>query len=109
MGSGDKKVIKRRQITLDGAYAFTDYRAQGQTIEYLWVDIGTPLRGSLTPFNAYVTLSRARGRANVRLVRDFKDSLFTKIPCELLEKEDERLIGMSKKNKREWTKQKQTR
>ncbi len=28
-------------------------------IEHLWVDIGTPLRGHLTPFNMYVTLSRA--------------------------------------------------
>ncbi|KAF8330074.1 uncharacterized protein EI90DRAFT_3017000 [Cantharellus anzutake] len=50
--SGAKQKVERRQVTLDGAcYAFTDYRAQGQTIEYSWAEIGTPL-------NAYITLSR---------------------------------------------------
>ncbi|KAF8332840.1 uncharacterized protein EI90DRAFT_2918054 [Cantharellus anzutake] len=87
---------------MDAAYAFTDYRAQGQTIEYLWADIGTPLRGTLTPFNAYVTLSRAQGRANVRLLRDFKDTLFMKTLCETLEMEDEHLIRLNEKTKQEW-------
>ena len=86
---------------MDGAYAFTDYQAQGQMIEYLWADIGTPLRGSLTPFNAYVTLSRAQGHANIHLVQDFKDSLFTKTPCEVLEKEDERLVWLNERTKQE--------
>ena len=94
---------------MDGAYAFTDYRAQGQTIKYLWVDIGMPLRGSLTPFNAYITLSRACGHANVRLVRDFKDTLFTKTPCETLEKEDERLVRLNEKSKQDWQNLKETR
>ena len=58
MTMGDKKVIKRRQITMDGAYTLLIIGHFRQTVEYLWADIGTPLRGSLTPFNAYVTLSR---------------------------------------------------
>ncbi|KAF8328690.1 uncharacterized protein EI90DRAFT_3064271, partial [Cantharellus anzutake] len=36
-----KKKVVWRQITVEPAYAFTDYRAQGQTMEYLWSDIGT--------------------------------------------------------------------
>ncbi len=58
-------------------------------IEHLWVDLGMPLKGYLTPFNAYVTLSRAPGQNNVQLVRDFEDSLFMTTPCEALEREDE--------------------
>ncbi|KAF8325612.1 uncharacterized protein EI90DRAFT_2931402 [Cantharellus anzutake] len=87
---------------MDSVYAFTDYRAQGQTIDYLWADIGTPLKGSLTPFNAYVTLSRAQGRSNVRLLRDFKDSLFMTTPCEVLEQEDERLMNLNRETKQDW-------
>ncbi len=37
-------------------YAFTDYKAQGQTIEYLIVDIGKPPTGHLSPFGAYVAI-----------------------------------------------------
>ena len=71
-------------------------------IDYLFTDIGIPLKGRLTPFNAYVTLSRAWGHDNVRLVWDFEDSLFTTTPCELLEKEDERLLGKHNETRREW-------
>ncbi|KAJ3738871.1 hypothetical protein F5050DRAFT_1580540 [Lentinula boryana] len=41
------------------AYAFTDYRAQGQTIPYVLVDIAKPPTGKLTLFNLYVALSRS--------------------------------------------------
>lgn len=54
-------------------YAFTDYRAQAQTLEHCVVDIGTPPTGQLTPFNAYVALSRSRGRDTIRLLRDFDE------------------------------------
>ncbi|OAX36992.1 hypothetical protein K503DRAFT_694053, partial [Rhizopogon vinicolor AM-OR11-026] len=33
------------------AYAFTDYRSQGQTISHTIIDIGTPPTGGLMPFN----------------------------------------------------------
>jgi len=42
---GQKLKVQHQQVTLDGAYAFMDYRGQGQMIEYLWADIGTPLKG----------------------------------------------------------------
>ncbi|KAH9170390.1 hypothetical protein EDB89DRAFT_1853550, partial [Lactarius sanguifluus] len=50
---------------LTPAYAFTDYKSQGQTMECVIVDIVKPPSGGLTPFNAYVTISRSRGRDTI--------------------------------------------
>src|SRR5260370_40531936 len=36
MGKGQKHEVEHWQVTLDGTYAFMDYSAQGQTMEYLW-------------------------------------------------------------------------
>ncbi|KAG1741716.1 hypothetical protein EDB19DRAFT_1634386 [Suillus lakei] len=55
------------QFPLTPAYAFTDYRSQGQTISNAIIDIGTPPCGELTPFSIYVVSSRAHGRYNIRL------------------------------------------
>ncbi|KAF8478323.1 hypothetical protein JB92DRAFT_2601607, partial [Gautieria morchelliformis] len=52
---------------LTAAYAFTDYRSQGQTLPCVIVDIATPPTGGLTPFNAYVALSRSSGSEFLRL------------------------------------------
>ncbi|KAF8312431.1 uncharacterized protein EI90DRAFT_2951567 [Cantharellus anzutake] len=94
--------MRKETQQIDLAYAFTDYWAQRQMIKYLWADIGTPPRGALTPFNAYVTLSHARGRANIHLICDFKDLLFTTTPCEVLEEEDKQLEWLNRKTKVEW-------
>jgi len=91
--------ITRRQTAIDIAYAFTDYRSQGQTLEYVIIDIGRPPKGPLSPFNAYVALSRSRGRRNIRLLRDFDESLFTHHPSEALREEDERLEVMDRETK----------
>ncbi|KAF8256855.1 hypothetical protein EI94DRAFT_1475672, partial [Lactarius quietus] len=63
--------VDREQIALTPAYAFTDFKSQGQTIENVIVDLAKPPSGNLTGFNAYVSLSRSRGRNNIRLLRDF--------------------------------------
>ncbi|KAG1854261.1 hypothetical protein F4604DRAFT_1591293, partial [Suillus subluteus] len=47
---------------LTSAYAFTDYRLQGQTISPSIIDIGTSPSAELTPFNANVALSRGHGK-----------------------------------------------
>ncbi|KAJ7770381.1 hypothetical protein B0H14DRAFT_2383013, partial [Mycena olivaceomarginata] len=47
------------------AYAFTDYRSQGQTIPYVLVDIASPPTGKLSLFNLYVALSRSSGRETI--------------------------------------------
>jgi hypothetical protein len=86
-----KTVIDREQYALTPAYAFTDYKAQGQTMESVIIDLAKPLSGKLTAFNAYVTLSHGRGRPTIRLLRDLKDKLFTTHPSDELQKEDERL------------------
>ncbi|KAH9163435.1 hypothetical protein EDB89DRAFT_1859947 [Lactarius sanguifluus] len=61
-------LIKRWQFALTPAYAFTDYKSQGQTLECVIVDIAKPPSGCLTAFNAYVALSRSRGRKTIRLL-----------------------------------------
>ena len=45
--SGKKYKVKRRQYAMTAGYAFTDYKSQGQTIEYVIIDIGRPPTGSL--------------------------------------------------------------
>jgi len=59
------------------------------------VDLAKPPTGSITPFAAYVALSRGRGRDSIRLLRDFEDKLFTTHPSEYLRKEKIRLESLS--------------
>jgi len=92
--------IKRRQLPMTAAYAFTDYKSQGQTIEYVIVDIGDPPTGHMSPFGVYVALSRSRGRGTIRLLRDFNEKLFTHHPSEDLRLEMIRLDGLDQETKR---------
>ncbi|KAH8987722.1 hypothetical protein EDB86DRAFT_2808658, partial [Lactarius hatsudake] len=55
------------------AYTFTHIKSQGQTLECVIDDIGKPPSGSLTGFDAYVALSRSRGRDTIRLLKNFKN------------------------------------
>jgi len=61
--------------------------------------VASPPHGKLTPFNAYVALSRAKTSSNIRLLRDFDDKLFTQHPSEFLQIEDERLDGLDKETR----------
>ena len=58
---------------MTGAYAFTNYRSQGQTIWHLIADIEKPPYGQLSLFNIYVALSRGTGQDNIRILRDFDE------------------------------------
>lgn len=91
--------VQREQLALTPAYAFTDFKAQGQTIESVVVDLGKPPSGNLTGFNAYISLSRSRGRNTIRLLRDFDERLFTVHPNEHLRKEDARLERLEDETK----------
>ena len=62
-------------LKLVPGYAFTDYKAQGQTMECVFVDISKPPSGALSPFSVYVALSRSRGRRTIRILRDFDHSV----------------------------------
>lgn len=96
------KQVKRKQLPITAAYAFTDYRAQGQTIKNVIVDIAKPPWGTLTIFNLYVELSRSSGRDTIRLLRDFPNELFRKpLPEELVD-EDYRLRVLNEKTKTEY-------
>ena len=86
-----QRTVQRKQFPLTAAYAFTDYRSQGQTIFYVLVDIASPPTGGLSLFNLYVALSRSSGRETIRLLRDFDDDLFLKQHDQSLIREDERL------------------
>jgi hypothetical protein len=96
IGSHPSLRVTRRQLPLSAAYAFTDFKSQGQTIDHIVVDIGKTSNFALSPFNAYVALSRSRGRDSIRLLRDFEDDLFTRHPSEYLRVEDERIEDLSK-------------
>ncbi|KAI0076306.1 hypothetical protein K474DRAFT_1645141 [Panus rudis PR-1116 ss-1] len=97
-----KKTVSRRQLPITPAYAFTDYRAQGQTITNVIVDIATPPSSELTLFNIYVALSRSSGRQTIRLLRDFDTSVFTRPLDERLREEDERLQRLNENTKVWW-------
>jgi len=44
--------VTRRIPALTAGYTFMDYKSQGQTIEYVIVDLGKPAHGDLSGFNA---------------------------------------------------------
>ena len=92
---GKSVKVTRRIPALTAGYAFTDYKSQGQTIEYVIVDLGKPAHGELSGFNAYVALSRSRGRNTIQLLRDFRTDMFTTHPSEQLRDEDDRLNDLS--------------
>ena len=94
--------IIRRQYAMTAGYAFTDYKSQGQTIEYVIIDIGKPPTGSLSPFSVYVALSRSRGRNTIRLLRDFDVNLFQNHPSEALRIEMKRLEDLNETTKQDW-------
>ena len=87
---------------MTAAYAFTDYRSQGQTIPAALVDIATPPSGGLTLFNLYVALSRSSGRSTIRLPRDFDDELFQKGHHAELLAENDQINDLDKKTLRWW-------
>lgn len=82
------------QFSLTPAYAFTIFKLQGQTMEHIIVDLARPPTGTLTGFNAYVALSRSRGRQMICLLCDFDENLFTTHLNEKLQAEDFRLAEL---------------
>jgi ATP-dependent exoDNAse (exonuclease V) alpha subunit len=102
---GDKKkkvTITRRQFPLTPAYAFTDHKAQGQTMGFVIVDIGCLKKFPVNQFAAYVALSRSKGRDTIRLLRDFEDELFTKPPAADLQDIDSKLARLVQDTKEKW-------
>jgi hypothetical protein len=94
-----KSTVHRKQLPITATYAFIDYKAQGQTLQPVIVDIRNPPSGGLNAFNAYVAISQGRSCDMLRLLHDFNSSIFTKHPnvdlaecnkrLEILDKETE--------------------
>lgn len=95
--------VRRQQYPMTCAYAFTDYRSQGQTIPHVIVDIARPPSGGLNLFNLYVALSRSSGRDTIRLLRDFDEKLFLGGHSSDLLAEDDRLAVLDEQNSAWWT------
>ena len=91
MSNENVTMVHRWQYVLTPAYAFTNFKSQGQTIELVIVDLARPPSSFLSTFNAYVALSWSRGWDTIQLLRDFDEKLFTVHLNEELRAEDERL------------------
>lgn len=98
---GNICAVTRTQMPLQAAYSLTDYKSQGQTIKHVIVDIGKPPTGTISPFNAYVALSRSKGRDGIRVLRDFEEKLLQSPPSEALIKEDNRLERLARVTEQE--------
>jgi hypothetical protein len=70
-GQINRRLGSRRQYPFTAGYAVTDYKAQGQNMGHVFVDIARPPGGTISLFNLYVALSRSSGRSTIRLLRDF--------------------------------------
>ena len=102
VGKDKTRTVTRTQYPITGAYSFTDYRSQGQTIAQAIIDIASPPTGKLSLFNLYVALSRSSGRDSLRLLRDFDDDIFLQCHEAELMEEDERLERLNVVTKRWW-------
>jgi hypothetical protein len=98
-----KRTIVERQFPVTLGYAFTDYRAQGQTMSHVIVDIAKPPPpNNLTLFNIYVALSRSSGRDSIRLLRGYTDTIrLGGLPLDLFA-EDDRLEALDRETTRWW-------
>ncbi|KIK92159.1 hypothetical protein PAXRUDRAFT_147926, partial [Paxillus rubicundulus Ve08.2h10] len=90
------------RLPITAAYVCTDYRAQGQTIPAVVVDIGSPPTGGLGLFNLYVALSRSRGRETIRLLREFDEKYFKVAQVHELTAEDKRLENSGRQTSTWW-------
>ncbi|KAJ3566046.1 hypothetical protein NP233_g7249 [Leucocoprinus birnbaumii] len=75
---------KRLQLPLSLAYAFTDYKSQGQTLDAVLVDLAAPpdKGNGLTSLSAYVALSRVKDSRLLRILREFNESFLGRYPAD---------------------------
>ena len=116
-GNALTRTVRRRQFPMTAAYAFTDYRSQGQTLPAMIVDIATPptgkynifsmnpnssFPGGLSLFNLYVALSRSSGQSTIRILRDFDEKIFQTPQCPELLIENERIEALNGETLIQW-------
>jgi hypothetical protein len=94
--NGSKGTVHRKQLPITAAYAFTNYKAQGQTLTPVIINIRNPPSSGLNAFNAYVAISRGRSREMLRLLGGLNSMIFTKHPDLDLAECDKRLEELDK-------------
>jgi hypothetical protein len=83
--AGHGRWARLRQFAATLAYAITDFKCQGQTYEWLRVDIKKPHTGAASVMSPYVQLSRGRSLQRLSILRPFNaDDLRAPIPEELI-------------------------
>ena len=102
-GETSQQLGSRRQYPFTAGYALTDYKAQGQNMGYVFIDIARPPRGTISLFNLYVALSRSSGRSTIRLLRDFDERILRQKHDTLLLAEDDRIIRLDRTTRNAWT------
>ncbi|CCO32973.1 Pc17g00330 [Rhizoctonia solani AG-1 IB] len=99
-----RQCVNRLQFPITPAYAFTNYRSQGQMIPAAIVDIATPPSGNgLNLANLYAALSRCTGKDNIQILQDFDESMFSKSWDYELVKENKRLERLDKETEDKYT------
>lgn len=81
-GSKIERTFQRFQLPLTPAFAFTDYKCQGQTLQKAIVDLAEGVSST----GMYVMLSRVRKLDDLLILRPFKESLLDiRVPRALCE------------------------
>jgi len=90
-------LIQHRQLAITSGYAFTDYKAQGQTIKYVIINLAPPPSSSMSTFSMYVALSRSWDRNSIRILREYNINTFLNHPLEDLREEMKCLETIAKR------------
>ncbi len=78
--SGSAYTVHQHQLAVTAAYSFTHHKGQGQTLDYVKVDLADPPWHPIDAFHAYVALSQSRGRSTVRILRPFNTGVLMTPP-----------------------------
>jgi len=92
-GSKIQRNFQRWQLPLAPAFAFTDYKCQGQTLKKVIVDLAND-NGNIS---TYVMLSRVQKLENLLILRPFKESVLETQLSPALEAEFKRLDECAEK------------
>lgn len=83
--AGHSRYAKLRQFPVTVGYAITDFKCQGQTFDWVRVDLKKPPTGFSPAMSPYVQLSRVKHLDHLSIMRPFtKEELCSALPDELL-------------------------
>lgn len=94
--------VYRHQLALTAAYSFTHHKGQGQTLDYVIIDLADPPKHSLDVFHAYIALSHSCGRQTIRLLQGFNLDVLMTPPSPEVTVEDTGLAELHQKTKEKY-------